>query len=317
MLKRINLLTVSTLLTFVFALDLYAQRVAPPTGRTSSSSERTFRIPPPAPQTPVPFFGGDEPIPPSFSFVSPDVDFDRALVKGSPFTADSVIETVQTLGDGNRLVRRSRSLLYRDMEGRTRRDHSSEANPNQNINDDPLRVSVITDPVAGVRYMIEYNTRKARRLPLPPDFFKPNALSQANRPTSFGVLIPATVARRRMGGAQGAEQQPQYETRTEKLESKMIEGVSAEGTRITVVIPPGEFGNEREMGITFERWYAAELGMIVLLRHNDPRFGETIFRLTNIMRNDPPPATFQLPADFAITNAAPPGAFRQMRRPLN
>jgi hypothetical protein len=42
-------------------------------------------------------------------------------VKGAPYSAEAVNETVQTLADGNRIVQRSSSMQYRDSEGRERR----------------------------------------------------------------------------------------------------------------------------------------------------------------------------------------------------
>lgn len=43
-------------------------------------------------------------------------------VKNSPFTADEVSESVQTLADGNRIVRTSTGKMYRNSEGRIRRE---------------------------------------------------------------------------------------------------------------------------------------------------------------------------------------------------
>jgi hypothetical protein len=88
----------------------------------------------------------------------------------------------------------------------------------------------------------------------------------------------------------------------EKLLPQTIEGVMAEGTRTTVTIPAGEFENEKPLVITHEEWYAPELHMIVLMKHNDPRFGETNFRLTNILRGDPAPELFQLPSGYRVVD---------------
>lgn len=43
-------------------------------------------------------------------------------MKNSPFTADEVNESVQVLGDGNRIVRNSTGKMYRNSDGRVRRD---------------------------------------------------------------------------------------------------------------------------------------------------------------------------------------------------
>ena len=48
-----------------------------------------------------------------------------ASVKGQPFSADTVSESVQTLADGNRIVQTSSGKIYRNNEGRIRREMSN------------------------------------------------------------------------------------------------------------------------------------------------------------------------------------------------
>src|SRR5258708_19798852 len=45
-------------------------------------------------------------------------------VKGAPYSAQAVTETTQTLADGNRIVQKNTATLYRDSEGRERRDQT-------------------------------------------------------------------------------------------------------------------------------------------------------------------------------------------------
>lgn len=46
----------------------------------------------------------------------------QGAVKNSPFSADEEKESVQTLADGNRIVRKSTGKIYRNSEGRVRRE---------------------------------------------------------------------------------------------------------------------------------------------------------------------------------------------------
>lgn len=60
--------------------------------------------------------------------------------------------------------------------------------------------------------------------------------------------------------------------------------------------------------------------MIVLMKHNDPRFGETLFRLTNINRGEPAAELFQLPPGYRVVDdrrreLRGPGEPPIMRRP--
>ena len=61
-----------------------------------------------------------------FQFAVGDVGLDIAAkpVKGAPYSAEATTETVQTLSDGNRIQQKQSSMVYRDSEGRTRREHT-------------------------------------------------------------------------------------------------------------------------------------------------------------------------------------------------
>ncbi len=74
----------------------------------------------------------------------------------------------------------------------------------------------------------------------------------------------------------------------------------AEGTRITRTIPAGSVGNEQPIVITTETWYSPDLKVLVMTKTNDPRMGETTYRLTNIQRSEPPANLFQVPDDYTV-----------------
>jgi len=59
-----------------------------------------------------------------------------------------------------------------------------------------------------------------------------------------------------------------------------MEGLRTEGTRTTMTIPAGGMGNELPITIVSERWYSPDLQTNILLKHSDPRFGETMYQLT-------------------------------------
>ena len=95
------------------------------------------------------------------------------------------------------------------------------------------------------------------------------------------------------------------ETKNESLGSQMIEGVEAEGTRITHTIPAGAMGNERPIEATYERWYSKELQLDVLIKSVDPRSGESTQQMTKISRGEPDPALFEIPPDYTVQEVAP------------
>ena len=60
----------------------------------------------------------------NFMFVSSEMNFDGKLVKGAPYSAQAITERTQVLSDGNRIVNKSAASVYRDSEGRTRREQT-------------------------------------------------------------------------------------------------------------------------------------------------------------------------------------------------
>lgn len=76
------------------------------------------------------------------------------VVKGAPYCADAVHETVQTLADGNRIVRQQQSRLCRDGEGRTRQE--VERNGRKRV--------WLRDPVAKQAWLLDPAAKTARRL---------------------------------------------------------------------------------------------------------------------------------------------------------
>ena len=95
--------------------------------------------------------------------------------------------------------------------------------------------------------------------------------------------------------------------KTESLGKQTIEGVVADGTRHTRTIAAGEIGNEQPINIVSESWYSEELQTVVMSKHSDPRFGESSYRLMNINRSEPAASLFQVPSDYTVKEAMPPG----------
>ena len=76
------------------------------------------------------------------------------VVKGAPYCADAVHESIQPLADGNRIVHRQSSRLCRDGEGRTRQELTSR---------EGRRTIYLRDPVAGESWVLDPERKTARR----------------------------------------------------------------------------------------------------------------------------------------------------------
>jgi len=123
----------------------------------------------------------------TFIYVASEMNFDGKVVKGAPYSAQAVSENIQTLSDGNRIVNKTTASVYRDSEGRTRREHTLAAiGPFATMGDAPVTIS-INDPVAGVNYALDPRTKIAHKMA--PMQFKFKMI----QPPAAGDTVPATV----------------------------------------------------------------------------------------------------------------------------
>jgi hypothetical protein len=209
------------------------------------------------------------------------------VVTGAPYSAQAVTEHTQTLPDGNAIHTTSTANVYRDSQGRTRREQEMGAMGPWAAQGTPRKVIFISDPVAGLIHTLNPDTQVAREMPS----------------RGRGAWRGAGTAH------ETAQQKPENpNVKTESLGVQVIGGVTAQGTRITRTIPAGQIGNQAPMVVTIERWYSPELQTDVMRKEVNPRFGETTFQLTNIVRAEPDAALFQVPSNYTIKSARPPAA---------
>jgi hypothetical protein len=339
------------------------------------------------------------------------------VVKDKPYSADSITESTQVLADGNRITHKNQARVYRDSQGRTRREQTMGSLGVFQGPSAPITTITINDPVAGTTYFLDPAAHTARKLqqfrleldrarrdhedggggggvatfelavpppgdgpsvavatagalplpfPPPPAALEPGTPAAgaveirgvARADTAFGpagltgadranlelelearkqeldrsrvrygndhpdvrrlqrivdsltsviantpistrpkVLTgppdnpPATIAARALGPS---------ESTTEDLGEQVLEGVLAHGTRETSTIPAGTLGNERAIVITAERWYSADIDAVVSSKTSDPRFGETSYKLVNVVREEPAPDLFTIPPGYEL-----------------
>lgn len=269
--------------------------------------------------------GGD------FVFIASEMSFGGKLVKGAPYSAEAITESTQTLSDGNRIVHKSNSSVYRDSEGRTRREQTLRSIGPFANGDGPSQTIHISDPVAAVSYILDPRAQVARKMPPMRFKFEYKVPPPAGEPAGADVKKPFRIQLHADGAmdkkmteagvAMGLLDKSNPNSRTESLGKQNIGGVEAEGTKTTVTIPAGEIGNERPIEIVSERWYSPELQIVVMSRHTDPRFGENTYRLNNIDRSEPARSLFEVPAGYKIeespTPAPGPGQRIRMRKPAD
>jgi hypothetical protein len=259
-------------------------------------------------------------------------------VKGAPYSGEEVNETNQVLADGTRIHREIHTKVYRDSEGRTRRETPD------NI--------TITDPVAGATWVLNPKTMTGSKLAMAgPNFsyFRTDNFESIHRsgndmPTTFSMhmtsdggtptmtvngqtidtkTVEELIAKAKASGdhtvtiagntidagmltgetkprAMAAAKMVAILPKGDPIGKQMIEGVEADGTRNVETIEAGAIGNDRPIQVTNERWYSSDLQMVIQSKHSDPRTGEETFRLINIQRGDPSSYLFQPPSGYTI-----------------
>ena len=207
-------------------------------------------------------------------------------VTGAPYSAQIVIQRSETLSDGTHITQQSTGAVYRDSAGRVRREMSMPALGSLTGSGEAPRGVFISDPVAGYHYVLHADTLTADRMPIPAG--------------SGGFAGKERGPRGRRNGEQVVK---------ESLGTQMIEGVQAEGTRITKTIPVGAIGNDKAIQIVTERWYSPDLQVVVMVKHSDPWMGESTMRLTNLSRTEPAASLFAVPANYTVNDRPAPPAF--------
>src|ERR1700682_1576121 len=207
------------------------------------------------------------------------------VVKGAPFLATADSDTTQTLQDGTTIHRTTSSTLYRDGQGRVRREVSLSGFGPLQASGKPHTMITIGDPVADVHYFLDPEKRVAHKM-TPHKGGKGGVLSDG-KAQAFEQKMQQRMAKEEASG----------EIKKESLGTQPINGVNAEGTRITRTIPAGQIGNDKPIQILFERWYSPDLQIVVKSTRTDPRFGTTTYTLTNVQRAEPAAALFTAPSN--------------------
>jgi hypothetical protein len=259
------------------------------------------------------------------SFMEP-----QETVAQAPYSADAVTEVTQTLADGNRINRRTVSKIYRDGAGRVRREQAIAGLGPLGAATEGMRFVFLEDPVAKTAYTLDPVRQEARKMPTDLHVNVRHMAGASTVTAADTETGPARVERKiekrvivtrdgsgqehvseSMGEGDGPMTHAEVMTgamdptemprgASEPLGSSSIDGVNAEGTRWTQTIPAGAMGNERPIEIVTERWYSPELKTVVLAKHRDPRVGETVYQLSNIVRAEPPADLFVVPADYKV-----------------
>lgn len=215
------------------------------------------------------------------------------LVTGAPYSALGTSQTVTTLPDGNRVVRENTIRLWRDSDGRTRSEFSLSSIGGPQPLELNTTLTVIDDPAARERYMLQPSDKVAVTLPIVPcrvnAGLEPDLSVGPPRPAGLPMRVSAPV----------------------KLGERKVDGETVAGSRVEATIPAGAMGNEQPIKMSAEQWYGRDLQVVVEATYRDPRTGETRYKLSEIHRDEPDAGLFRVPDNY--TRKTPPAAPRRRR----
>ena len=241
------------------------------------------------------------------------VPIEPKVITGLPYSAEVESSTVQTLADGNRIVKHTTGRVYRDAAGRVRREEDQRSGSPS---------VTIVDPVANMTYTVDNDAHIVWRskMPLSPAASDVEQVIKARldnlrgalgrigageapaQAENYKAIIESLEARRKSFERLGAlvPEGASATSKDEDLPATTLDGIRATGHRRTIEIPADAIGNEQPITIVTEEWTSPDLKVLVMTRHADPRSGESTYRLRSISRSVPDSSLFQIPANYSL-----------------
>ena len=202
-------------------------------------------------------------------------------VSGAPFSATVDIVSQEKLPDGTTNTRTSTAHIARQSTGRIYNEARALVPPTYK-GDPPLLSSLVYDPTTRLSIFLNPYTHLAhesvlQRPPAPP----PNSVPPrpGNVPNPF--------------------------LKEEELGTQYVGTVLLRGIRKSRTVPADQSGTEQQIVIVDEYWYSSDLSIYMIIKHNDPRTGEQIVAVSNITRQEPDPAQFNVPAKYRVVDETP------------
>lgn len=200
-------------------------------------------------------------------------------IANAPFSAVINVERAIINNDGSVIQLKNVRNIGRDSQGRIHNE-SREPVPASSTKTPQLLHIHLYDPQTRISTNIDPRKRAYWSVVLdhPP----------ATEPPSLRFAAPEGQA------------PPNEFAKEEDLGIREIEGVSAHGIRQMQTIPADADG--KEIVVTDEYWYSADLRMNLLIKHDDPRSGSKTMTVNEIRRTEPDPAFFEVPEGYKRGN---------------
>ena len=192
----------------------------------------------------------------------------------APFTATVNTESVRQLADGTTITLNNHRAIARDKAGRIFQERRLLV-PDDGKHESVVTQIEISDPVAHKLYICVPEEHVCQ-------------LEQFSAP-EFAPPPAVGVAANQPGGPS-----------REDLGKQSIDGLEVVGTLETGVIESGAIGNNSPMLVKREFWYSPQLGVNLISKRQDPRFGTQNFEVSDIVLGEPEARIFELPSGFKV-----------------
>jgi tetratricopeptide (TPR) repeat protein len=213
---------------------------------------------------------------------------EQPVVTGLPFSADESVRIVQQLPNGITLTQEMKGRVYRSTNGLERLEGTLVAADLAVPN--PTTMIYVIDPVQHTAVRWTTNSKTATLTHIPPNGTVTVSFLPLPRATAGqGPINPENVTTTELG----------HQTRDKLL---------LVGERATGTIPVGRIGNDQPIVITTDLWVSPELKFPIREIDKDPRAGDRTVELTNIRREEPDPALFEVPAGYTVQEPSAPSA---------
>jgi hypothetical protein len=202
-------------------------------------------------------------------------------IPNAPFSATVEIVSHQKLPDGTENVRATTNHIARASSGRIYNERRQWIPPGfkgepqiltAHIYDPNSRLNIFLDPF---RHLARESTFAG------PPAAPPNSVPSA-RPSN----------------------NPNYQEID--LGEQTIDGTILRGIEKQRTLPAAFSGTGQPIVITDQYWYSPDLSVYLIIKHNDPRYGEQIVAVTHIDRHEPQTVQFTVPTSYKIVDENPP-----------
>ena len=200
----------------------------------------------------------------------------------SPFTATLQTEWVRTLANGGTITVANQRRIARDSQGRVYQERWLLV-PKNGPHQSQMSAIQISDPN---RHVLFTCMMLDERSVCDETFYAPS---------------PTTVVKFE-GPPTGPLPNDGGEAVHEELGKQQIAGFETVGTRDSTTFNPGVFGNDSALTVEREYWYSPQLGINLLSKRIDPRFGSQTFTISEITTAEPDVQLFDLPKGFKVVD---------------